>query len=106
VHTTSDTPAAARPRIVVLCGFTRFWEQLAEANLYETAAGSIVLAPGCNMKEPHPLWQDPARAERLKNQLDYLHYRHSLRRHGRFCHQASLPIRRSTVDRALAHFRW
>ncbi|WP_432189839.1 hypothetical protein [Streptomyces sp. Tue6028] len=71
---TLDTPGD-RPRIVVLCGSTRFWDALAEANLYETAAGSIVLAPGCNMKEPHPLWADPNRAERLKNQLDYLHRR-------------------------------
>ncbi|MGW1534447.1 hypothetical protein [Streptomyces aureus] len=74
MHTSSDTPAD-RPQIVVLCGSTQFWEQLAEANLYETAAGHIVLAPGCNMKEPHPLWQNPGQAERLKNQLDYLHHR-------------------------------
>lgn len=64
-----------RPKIVVLCGSTRYWEQLHEANLYETAAGRIVLAPGCNLKQPHPLWADPAQADRLKPILDDLHLR-------------------------------
>jgi hypothetical protein len=68
------TPTSLPP-IVALCGSTRHWDALAEANLYETAAGRIVLAPGCNMKQPHPLWEDPARAERLKQQLDELHRR-------------------------------
>ncbi|MET7458306.1 hypothetical protein ABZT03_42060 [Streptomyces sp. NPDC005574] len=74
-HTT--TPAVSRPAIVVLCGSTAYWEQLAEAVLYETAAGRIVLAPGCNMKQPHPLWEYPAQAARLKQQLDDLH-RHKI----------------------------
>ncbi|MFJ9478801.1 hypothetical protein ACIRRI_27910 [Streptomyces mirabilis] len=64
-----------RPKVVVLCGSTRYWEQLHEANLYETAAGRIVLAPGCNLKEPHPLWADPAQADRLKQVLNDLHLR-------------------------------
>ncbi|MFB8247374.1 hypothetical protein ACFC5X_20310 [Streptomyces sp. NPDC055952] len=62
-----------RPPIVALCGSTQYWDALAEANLYETAAGRIVLAPGCNLKQPHPLWADPDRAARLKQQLDTLH---------------------------------
>ncbi|MER5901825.1 hypothetical protein ABT150_17320 [Streptomyces mirabilis] len=66
---------ASRPTIVVLCGSTKYWDQLAEANLYETAAGRIVLAPGCNLKKPHPLWADPAQADRLKPVLDDLHLR-------------------------------
>lgn len=64
-----------RPAVVVLCGSTAYWDELAEANLYETAAGRIVLAPGCNMKAPHPLWGDPAQADRLKQVLDTLHLR-------------------------------
>ncbi len=76
LHDQSRNPAD-RPTIVVLCGSTRYWEQLAEVNLYETAAGRIVLAPGCNLKEPHPLWEDPARADRLKQTLDALH-RHKI----------------------------
>ncbi|MFD9394776.1 hypothetical protein ACFWBB_29780 [Streptomyces sp. NPDC060000] len=71
---TADT-TPPRPPIVVLCGSTRFWDALAEAALYETAAGRIVLAPGCNLKEPHPLWADPARADRLKRILVDLHLR-------------------------------
>ncbi|MFE2490517.1 hypothetical protein ACFXGR_46385 [Streptomyces mirabilis] len=62
-----------RPKIVVLCGSTRYWQELAEANLYETAAGRIVLAPGCNLKQPHPLWAAPAQSDRLKQVLDALH---------------------------------
>lgn len=66
---------STRPRIVVLCGSTRFWPELAEENLRQTAAGRIVLAPGCDMKRPHPLWADPADAEALKPVLDDLHKR-------------------------------
>lgn len=64
---------SGRPTVVCLCGSTRFWDELAETNLRETAAGRIVLAPGCDMKKPHPLWSDPQRAEELKQQLDDLH---------------------------------
>jgi hypothetical protein len=70
-----DREAARRPKVVVLCGSTRYWEQLHEANAYETAAGRIVLAPGCNLKQSHPLWADPAQADRLKLVLDDLHLR-------------------------------
>ena len=61
------------PLIVVICGSTRFMTEMAEADLRETAAGNIVVKPGCNMKEPHPLWADPLEAERLKGRLDQLH---------------------------------
>lgn len=66
-------PAHDRPVIVCLCGSTRFWHELAEANLRETAAGRIVPAPGCDMKTPHPLWADPGQADELKKRLDVLH---------------------------------
>ncbi|MFI8234938.1 hypothetical protein ACIGDI_39705 [Streptomyces sp. NPDC085900] len=71
--TTQPTPP--RPTIVVLCGSTRYWDALAEANSYETAAGRIVLAPGCDMKSAHALWSDPRQADRLKAVLDDLHLR-------------------------------
>lgn len=61
------------PVVVAICGSTRFMAQMAEADWHETAAGRIVVKPGCNLKEPHPLWADPARAERLKDELDELH---------------------------------
>jgi hypothetical protein len=46
---------------------------MAEAAFQETAAGRMVLAPGVNMRERHPLWDDPAAAEQLKARLDALH---------------------------------
>ena len=61
------------PVIVAICGSTRFMAQMTEADLQETAAGRIVVKPGCDLKEPHALWSDPARAEDLKHQLDELH---------------------------------
>ncbi|MFJ3221320.1 hypothetical protein ACIPLC_36055 [Kitasatospora sp. NPDC086801] len=62
-----------KPPVVVICGSTKFWEQMQEANLHETAAGRIVLAPGCDMKRPHQLWEDPVGADALKQRLDALH---------------------------------
>ncbi|MGW2210936.1 hypothetical protein [Streptomyces sp. NPDC001781] len=61
------------PRIVVICGSTRFMAEMAEADLRETAAGRIVVRPGCDLKSPHELWSDPAAAEALKARLDDLH---------------------------------
>ncbi|MFE3412391.1 hypothetical protein ACFXMT_29990 [Streptomyces mirabilis] len=75
MHHQTAYSSVSRPTIVVLCGSTRYWDQLAEVNLYETAAGRIVLAPGCNLKQPHPLWADPAQANRLKTVQNDLHLR-------------------------------
>ncbi|MFJ3089039.1 hypothetical protein [Streptomyces sp. NPDC086838] len=61
------------PHIVVICGSTRFMAAMAEENLRETAAGHIVVAPGCNMKQPHSLWATEELAEPLKARLDALH---------------------------------
>jgi hypothetical protein len=70
--------APRRPPVVVICGSTRFMAEMAEANLRLTAGAggrqpAIVLAPACNMKQPHELWADPADAERLKAVLDEIH---------------------------------
>ncbi|MFF0560799.1 hypothetical protein [Streptomyces sp. NPDC004266] len=61
------------PRIVVICGSTRFMTEMAEADVRETEAGKIVVKPGCDMKTPHALWSDPVEAEALKVRLDDLH---------------------------------
>ncbi|MEU4983321.1 hypothetical protein [Streptomyces sp. NPDC021969] len=61
------------PRIVVICGSTRFMAEMTEADVRETAAGRIVVKPGCDMKSPHALWSDPVEAEALKARLDELH---------------------------------
>lgn len=61
------------PRIVVICGSTRFMTEMNEADLQETKAGKIVVKPGIDMKSPHELWSDPVEAEALKARLDDLH---------------------------------
>ncbi|RPK66020.1 hypothetical protein EES44_12640 [Streptomyces sp. ADI96-15] len=61
------------PRIVVICGSTRFMAEMNEADLRETAAGRIVVKPGCDMKSPHALWSDPVEAKEVKARLDELH---------------------------------
>ncbi|MGR6975198.1 hypothetical protein ACU639_37435 [Streptomyces cynarae] len=61
------------PPIVAICGSTRFMAEMNEADLRETAAGRIVVKPGCDMKSPHALWADPVEAEQLKARLDDLH---------------------------------
>ena len=61
------------PRIVVICGSTRFMTEMNEADLRETKAGKIVVKPGCDMKSPHELWSDPVEAQALKVRLHHLH---------------------------------
>ncbi|GHH79007.1 hypothetical protein GCM10018781_56040 [Kitasatospora indigofera] len=61
------------PRIVVICGSTRFMAEMAEADVRETKAGRIVVKPGCDLKSPHAMWSDPVEAEALKFRLDELH---------------------------------
>ncbi|WP_329330784.1 hypothetical protein OIU81_03095 [Streptomyces sp. NBC_01454] len=61
------------PTIVAICGSTRFMREMADADRDLTWAGRIVIKPGCNMKEPHPLWADPDEAEAGKVRLDSLH---------------------------------
>lgn len=63
----------AIPPVVVICGSTRFMAEMADADRELTAAGHIVVKLGCDMKTPHPLWADPADAERIKVALDGLH---------------------------------
>lgn len=59
------------PRIVCLCGSTRFMEAYQEANLRETLAGKIVLSVGCNTKDDRMLGLSPE----VKLSLDDLHKR-------------------------------
>lgn len=63
------------PRIVAICGSTRFMAEMAEAELRETTGlpGKIVVKPGCDMKSSHALWSDPVEAAALKVRLDELH---------------------------------
>ena len=57
-----------RPKIVVLCGSTRFGEAFRAANLRETLAGKIVLSIGCDFKSDDALGltdDDKARMDEL-----------------------------------------
>lgn len=65
----------ARPRIVCLCGSTRFFEAFQEAPLKETVAGKIVLSIGCNLRSDNQLWADPSERAAIKIRLDELHKR-------------------------------
>jgi hypothetical protein len=67
----------SRPRIVCLCGSTRFGEAFREANLSETLAGRIVLTVGCDMRSDAELFVDLSDEEvaRVKAGLDELHLR-------------------------------
>ena len=59
------------PKIVCLCGSTRFMEAFQEANLKETLEGNIVLTVGCDMRSDESLGLLPA----VKVRLDELHKR-------------------------------
>lgn len=62
------------PRMVVLCGSMRFWNEMQDAAVTESLAGNMVLAPFVNMKKPDPRWAAEADAERIKTDLDRLHF--------------------------------
>ena len=60
-----------RPRIVCLCGSTRFFEQFQRANYELTMAGNIVLSVGCDTHSDSELKIAPEQ----KAMLDELHKR-------------------------------
>ena len=60
-----------KPRIVCLCGSTRFMEAFQKVNMEETLAGHIVLSVGCNTKSDTELGVTPE----VKLKLDELHLR-------------------------------
>jgi hypothetical protein len=64
-----------RPKIVCLCGSTRFMEAFQKANLEETIAGKIVLSIGCNTKSDRDLEVLGRLTEEAKEKLDELHKR-------------------------------
>lgn len=58
------------PRITVICGSTRFWQQMADAAWAETLNGRIVVRPDVDMKRPGAGYADAAA---VKVDLDELH---------------------------------
>ncbi len=67
----------SRPRIVCLCGSTRFKDAFTKAQLEETLAGKIVLTIGCNMKSDTEIFGHLSEADfnATKIKLDELHKR-------------------------------
>lgn len=65
------------PRIVYLCGTTRFSKEYQTANLMETLAGNIVLTIGADMKSDSGLFAEKSDVEldEIKIALDELHLR-------------------------------
>jgi len=65
------------PRIVCLCGSTRFSEAFRQANLEETLAGRIVLTIGCDMRSDGEMFAHLSEKEKaeVKLRLDWLHLR-------------------------------
>lgn len=70
-----DLDAKPRPRIVCLCGSTRFMDAFRSANLQETLAGRIVLSIGCDTKSDADLMALGELTEADKAALDELHKR-------------------------------
>lgn len=66
-----------KPKIICLCGSTRFSEAYQQANLQETLAGHIVLTIGADMKSDERLFADmsPEKLTQVKANLDELHLR-------------------------------
>lgn len=65
------------PKIVCLCGSTRYGWAFHDANLRETLAGHIVLTIGCDMRSDTEIFADytPEQLEKVKADLDELHLR-------------------------------
>lgn len=65
------------PRIVCLCGSTRFSQAFQEANLKETLAGRIVLSIGCDLRSDKDIFTNMTKNEldKTKERLDELHLR-------------------------------
>ena len=66
-----------RPKIVCLCGSTRFWRTFQQAGLQETLAGNIVLSIGAASGTDDEHFGNLPREEydRVKAMLDELHLR-------------------------------
>lgn len=66
-----------KPKIVCLCGSTRFSQAYQMANLGETLAGNIVLTIGCDMRADADVFSGntPEELAAIKARLDELHLR-------------------------------
>ena len=72
-----DYEPKTKPKIVCLCGSTRFGDAFAKANLELTLEGIIVLSIGCNMRSDTEIFGKMTEIEQkiIKRELDKLHLR-------------------------------
>src|SRR5690606_11393108 len=70
-----DAKSFPRPRIVTLCGSSRFFEQFQRANFEETRAGRIVLSLGFHHHRPDVTGESVPVTPEEKLMLDELHLR-------------------------------
>ena len=70
LHRAAEAEKPTEPRVVCICGSTRFMAEMAEEAVRLTLSGCIVVGP---VKTPRELWARPAGAEALKVGLDALH---------------------------------
>lgn len=70
-----DTSPPIRPKIVCLCGSTRFREAFDMANKAETFKGHIVLGPGIFPRNANGEWDPTQISVEQKRRLDLLHFR-------------------------------
>lgn len=73
----TNSEALAKPKVVCLCGSTRFWRTFQKAGLQETLAGNIVLSIGAASGTDDDHFGNLPRDEydRVKAMLDELHLR-------------------------------
>ena len=66
-----------KPKVVCLCGSTRFKDKFVEMNLKETLAGNIVLTIGCDLRTDDEIFGHLSEQELevIKSKLDELHLR-------------------------------
>lgn len=71
-----EVPESSKPKVVCLCGSTKFADEYREANRRETLAGNIVLSIGVDFKtDPVVKELDPTKLADLKDEMDELHRR-------------------------------
>jgi len=70
-----DTGSSPRPRVVCLCGSTRFWREFQAASLRETQAGRIVLSIGAATASDAEHLANGTITEAQKRMFDELHLR-------------------------------
>ncbi len=75
-ETIFDRVVIRRPKIVCLCGSTKFKEQFIKSQLDETLMNKIVLTIGCNMRDDAEIFKDLSSSEfrLVKAKLDVLHF--------------------------------